>query len=88
VWRTTPLAHAAAQAGCVTLGGTLAVFPSYEEQLAAERYFVSQGQWAHLDNFWWGAAWTTVLPDGFDVLPLSLAGWLWHGSGPMLVVPC
>jgi hypothetical protein len=53
VWRTTALAHAAAQADCASLGGTLAVFATYEEQLASERHFVAQGQWTHLQNFWW-----------------------------------
>ena len=52
VWRTTPLQHAAAQADCASLGGSLAVYPTYEDQLAAERHFEGQGQWAHLDDFW------------------------------------
>jgi hypothetical protein len=40
-----------AQSSCASQGGNLAMYTSYEEQLAVEAYFVAQGQWASLDNF-------------------------------------
>jgi hypothetical protein len=50
-WQTTAATQAVAQSSCASQGGNLAMYTSYEEQLAVEAYFVAQGQWASLDNF-------------------------------------
>ena len=52
MWRTTAASHSSAQTDCAGLGGSLATYATYEEQLAVETYFVGQGQWAYLENMW------------------------------------